>query len=305
MENFLSSTRFTPVSIMATKGATIAILSGKGGTGKTLLSVNLAWVAQEATYIDCDVEEPNGNLYLKPEIQETRKVTVQKPVVDGNLCNGCHACVEFCAFNALALIGKQLMVFGEICHSCGGCMLVCPQKALSEVAKEVGTIEIGISGPVKTLGGTMNIGESSGVPIIKQLLDSEKKGTTFIDCPPGSSCLVMESIKDADFCLLVAEPTTFGVHNLAMVYELVTLMGKKHAVVLNKCMEGKNLAEDFCKEKGIPVVGRIPFDKELGVLHSQAMIASREDGTFKRLFSSILETIGGELGNETVAIAQR
>ncbi|AEV29157.1 P-loop ATPase, MinD superfamily [Sphaerochaeta pleomorpha str. Grapes] len=290
---------------MATREATLAILSGKGGTGKTLLAVNLASVAQKSTYIDCDVEEPNGNLYFKPKNSETLQVTVKKPVVDENLCNGCHACVDFCAFNALALIGKRLMIFEEICHSCGGCMLVCPQKALSEANKEVGTIKIGNSGPVKTLGGTMNIGESSGVPIIRQLLGSETKGTTFIDCPPGSSCLVMESIKDADFCLLVAEPTTFGVHNLAMVYELVTLLGKKHAVVLNKCMEGENPAETFCQEKGILIAGRIPFDKKLGILHSQAMIAAREDGNFKRLFSSILETIGGELGNETVAIAQR
>jgi MinD superfamily P-loop ATPase len=290
---------------MAIKETTIAILSGKGGTGKTLLSVNLAAVAQKATYIDCDVEEPNGNLYFKPEIQETHKVTVKKPVVDENLCNGCHACVEFCAFNALALIGKHLMIFEEICHSCGGCVMVCPQKALTEQDKEVGTIEIGTSGPVRTLGGTMNVGESSGVPIIKKLLSIEKKGTTFIDCPPGSSCMVMESIKDADFCLLVAEPTIFGVHNLAMVYELVTLMGKKHAVVLNKCMEGENVAEIFCKEHNIPIAGIIPFDNKLGALHSQALIAAREDGTFKRLFSSILETIQGESEHETVAIAQR
>jgi MinD superfamily P-loop ATPase len=290
---------------MGTKEPTIAILSGKGGTGKTLLSVNLASVAGKATYIDCDVEEPNGNLYFKPELQESFGVSVKKPVVDETLCNACHACVEFCAFNALALIGKKLMIFEDICHSCGGCMLVCPQKALTEVDKEVGTVEIGNSGAVRTLGGTMHIGESSGVPIIGELLNLKRQGTTFIDCPPGSSCLVMESIREADFCLLVAEPTIFGVHNLAMVYDLVKLMGKKHAVVLNKCMDGENVAKTFCTEHAIPIAGTIPFDKELGALHSQALIAAREDGNFQRLFSAILETVQGEIAHETVAIAQR
>lgn len=267
---------------------TIAILSGKGGTGKTLLSVNLASVAKEATYIDCDVEEPNGNLFFNPTKELEKLVTVKKPVVDDALCDGCHACVDFCAFNALALIGNRLMIFDEICHSCGGCIHVCPQKALSEQDRAVGEMSIGRSDSVRSISGSMNIGESSGVPIIEELLKHKGEDLTIIDAPPGSSCLVTESVRLADFCILIAEPTTFGAHNLAMVHELVSLLGKPYAVVLNKVMEGKNPAEEFCIKNNIPIIGRIPFDKKLGSLNSVGKIASREEKHYRELFASIL-----------------
>ncbi len=267
---------------------TLAILSGKGGTGKTLLSVNLASVAKEATYIDCDVEEPNGNLFFNPTQEFGKLVTVKKPVVDEALCDGCHKCVDFCAFNALALIGKRLMIFDEICHSCGGCIHVCPQKALSEQDRAVGEMSIGRSDSVRSISGSMNIGESSGVPIIEELLKHKGEDLTIIDAPPGSSCLVTESVRLADFCILIAEPTTFGAHNLAMVHELVSLLGKPYAVVLNKVMEGKNPAEEFCIKNNIPIIGRIPFDKKLGSLNSVGKIASREEKHYRELFASIL-----------------
>ena len=267
---------------------TLAILSGKGGTGKTLLSVNLASVAKEATYIDCDVEEPNGNLFFNPTQEFGKLVTVKKPVVDEALCDGCHKCVDFCAFNALALIGKRLMIFDEICHSCGGCIHVCPQKALSEQDRAVGEMSIGRSDSVRSISGSMNIGESSGVPIIEELLKHKGEDLTIIDAPPGSSCLVTESVRLADFCILIAEPTTFGAHNLAMVHELVSLLGKPYAVVLNKVMEGKNPAEEFCIKNNIPIIGRIPFDKKLGSLNSVGKIASREEKHYRELFEAIL-----------------
>lgn len=275
-------------TIMATE-PTVAILSGKGGTGKTLLSVNLASVDREATYIDCDVEEPNGNLFFNPTKEFEKLVTVKKPVVDDALCNGCHACVDFCAFNALALIGNRLMIFDEICHSCGGCIHVCPQNALSEQDRAVGDMSIGRSGSVRSISGTMNIGESSGIPIIGELLKHKGDDLTIIDAPPGSSCLVMESVRLADFCILIAEPTIFGAHNLAMVQELVSLLGKAHAVVLNKTLEGKNPSEEFCIKHNIPIIGRIPFDKKLGSLNSVGKIAAREDKLYHELFSSILK----------------
>ena len=268
---------------------TLAILSGKGGTGKTLLSVNLASVAKEATYIDCDVEEPNGNLFFKPTKEFEKLVTVKKPIVDDALCDGCHKCVDFCAFNALALIGNRLMIFDDICHSCGGCIHVCPQNALTEQDRAVGEMSIGRSGSVRSISGSMNIGESSGVPIIEELLKHKSDGLTIIDAPPGSSCLVTESVRLADFCILIAEPTTFGSHNLAMVHELVSLLGKKYAVVLNKTLEGKNPSEEFCIAHNIPIIGRIPFDKRLGSLNSVGKIAAREDTHYHEVFSSILE----------------
>ncbi len=268
---------------------TFAILSGKGGTGKTLLSVNLASVAKAATYIDCDVEEPNGHLFFNPTKEVEKLVTVKKPVVDDALCDGCHKCVDFCAFNALALIGNRLMIFDEICHSCGGCLYVCPQRALSEQDRAVGEMSIGRSGTVRCISGSMHIGESSGVPIIAELLKHKREELTIIDAPPGSSCLVTESVRLADLCILIAEPTTFGSHNLAMVHELVSLLGKRYAVVLNKTLEGKNPSEEFCIAHNIPIIGRIPFDKKLGSLNSVGKIAAREDKHYHQIFSSILE----------------
>lgn len=275
----------------------IAVLSGKGGTGKTLVTVNLAAAAKTATYIDCDVEEPNGHLFFKPEGITEEKVTVKIPMADEELCSGCRKCVNFCKFNALAYTNK-LIVFDEICHSCGGCILICPEKALTEKDKVIGTVQKGTSGNVSVYTGIMNVGEASGVPIIKKLLEPENQEEdklTVIDCPPGSACIVMESIKDADYCILVAEPTLFGVHNLNMVYELVTLFRKPFGVVLNKCLDGENPAETFCIENNIKILGRIPFDNELGTLNSNAEIAVNESEKYRELFSDLLQTVKKEV----------
>lgn len=278
----------------------IAVLSGKGGTGKTLLAVNMAAIASDKSqYIDCDVEEPNGHLFFKPQDINTEEIAVKIPVVDEDLCNGCRKCVDFCNFNALVYINDKLLVFEEICHSCGGCVLICPEKALSERDKIIGKVEKGVSENVAVSTGILNTGEASGIPIIKKLLNtdaSETNEVTFIDCPPGSACIVMESIADADYCILVAEPTLFGVHNLNMVYELVNLFDKPHGVVLNKCMEQENPAEKFCLEKGITILGKIPFDNELGKMNSNALIAARESAKYRDYFSSLLQTVTKEVG---------
>ena len=280
----------------------IAVLSGKGGTGKTLVSVNLAAAAKTSTYIDCDVEEPNGHLFFKPEGVQEEEIAVQIPKVDHELCNGCRKCVDFCNFNALAYIKDKLIVFDDVCHSCGGCVLVCPEKALTEKEKVIGVVQKGISDEVTVYTGIMNTGETTGIPIIKKLLTDkslESDNQIFIDCPPGSACIVMESIKDADYCILVAEPTLFGVHNLNMVYELVKLFHKPFGVVLNKCLEEENPAEEFCEEKSIRVLGRIPFDNELGMLNSNAEIAVNKNEKYRELFSSLLKTVTKEVQHET------
>ncbi len=281
---------------------TIAVLSGKGGTGKTLVSVNLAAVAKTPTYIDCDVEEPNGHLFLKPKGVKTEVISVQIPKVDEKLCNGCRKCVDFCNFNALAYIKDKLIVFDDVCHSCGGCILVCPEKALTEKAKVIGKVQKGVSGEVTVWTGILNTGEATGIPIIKKLLASANphgNRLTVIDCPPGSACIVMESIKDADYCILVAEPTLFGVHNLNMVYELVKLFNRPFGVVLNKCLEEENPAERFCLDNNIKILGRIPFDHELGTLNSNAEIAVNKNEKYRKLFSSLLDTVTKEVQHET------
>ena len=298
----------------------IAVLSGKGGTGKTLLSVNMAATSKSATYIDCDIEEPNGYLFFKPEEIVEENVSVKIPEVDKELCSGCRKCVDFCKFNALAFIKKAPIVFGDICHSCGGCSLLCPENAITEKDKVIGKIEKGKSQGMDVYTGILNTGEVSGVPIIEKLLEENRKSfsngevsnniegnekLSIIDCPPGSACIVMESIKDADFCVLVAEPTAFGAHNLEMVYELVSLFGKPFGVVLNKCLDGENPSEEFCKEKGIKILGRVPFEKELGEINSNAKIAARESEKYNKLFKNILETVKGEVQRETASYTER
>lgn len=280
----------------------IAVLSGKGGTGKTLVSVNLAAATNESVYIDCDVEEPNGHLFFKPYNVSKKNISVKIPVADENLCIGCRKCVEFCKFNALAYINKKLIVFDEVCHSCGGCSLLCPEKAITEREKIIGEVQIGVSDGVTVITGILNTGEASGVPIIKSLLDNEEAGKkvyTLIDCLPGSACVVMESIKEADYCILVAEPTLFGVHNLSMVYELVRLFNKPFGAVLNKCLDGENPSEKFCTDNNIKVLGKIPFDNELGKINSNALISVRENEKYREMFSSLLKIVAKEAEYET------
>ena len=287
----------------------IAILSGKGGTGKTLLSVNiascLATMDKQVTYVDCDVEEPNGRIFLKPENITNTDVTVKIPTIDKEKCTGCRKCVDFCKFNALALIKNKVLVFDEVCHACGGCALVCKESAVSEKERVIGHIESGnaqLSSIYNTLlvkTGILNTGEVSGVPIIRTLLDSVKDDeNVIIDCPPGCACIVMESIKDADYCILVSEPTIFGAHNLSMVYELVTMFGKKFGVALNKAMDGNNPSEEFCKKHNIDIIGRIPFDKEMGLLNSNGNVVSMENETYKTYFTNIIDNVTKKLGGE-------
>lgn len=293
---------------MENKGVQIAILSGKGGTGKTLVSVNLASIAERSVYIDCDVEEPNGHLFFKPENVREEIISVKIPVFNESLCNGCRKCIDFCKFNALAFIKKKPYVFEEVCHSCGGCMLLCPEKAIGEEEKSIGVVRRGVSGNVSVHTGIMDPGIAIGIPIIKNLLNesiADEALPVFIDCPPGSACSVMESIKDADYCILVAEPTVFGIHNFNMVYDLVRLFEKPHGVVLNKCLDAENPLDAFCMENNVPILARIPFDSELGSLNSDAKIAARENDRFRVLFASLLKTVMKEVRHETTVDPQR
>lgn len=293
---------------MSGKKVTIAVLSGKGGAGKTLAAVNMAAVAGKAVYLDCDVEEPNGHLFFKPEKLARKNVSVKIPVVDANKCDGCRVCLNFCKFNAMALINGQVKIFDDVCHPCGGCLLLCPQKAIFEEVKIIGELVEGLSGEVSVVSGIMTPGVESGTPIIKELLtkiDSKQGETVIIDCPPGSSCLVMESIKEADYCLLVAEPTIYGSHNLAMVYELVKLFNKPHGVLLNKCLDFENPSETFCRENEIGILGRLPFDQELGAMNSRGMILARSQKKYWNFFHELLEQIKQEAHGEATVDSQR
>ncbi len=271
----------------------IAVLSGKGGAGKTLVSVNLAAAAGKATYIDCDVEEPNGRLFWKPERIRTRQVSTLLPEFDAAKCTGCRECVRFCRFHALMYIKEKPRVFPEVCHSCGGCRLVCPEGAIGETPKPIGVLEKGAHGSVRVVTGILNPGEATGVPVIRAAL-KEAEGFTVIDCPPGSACPVMESIMEADLCLLVVEPTTFGFHNFQMVHELVTVLGKKAAVILNKEDAPYEPLEAYCRKQGLPILLRIPYRRDFARLAAAGRILAEESPEAKKLFTQLLQKIGGE-----------
>lgn len=269
----------------------IAVLSGKGGTGKTFVSVNLACAIKNSVYVDCDVEEPNGHLFFKPRGIKTEPVYVKLPQIDKAKCNGCRKCVEFCKFNALAFAKDTPFLFGGVCHSCGGCKMVCPRKAISEKDYQIGEVRIGRHKNTSVISGVMNTGEESGVPIIRQLLGHINKTPTVIDCPPGSSCSVMESVKNANYCIIVAEPTIFGRHNFEMVYELVKILKKPVGVVLNKITDDKNLMEDFCIKNDIAILKRISYSSELARENAKGNIAYETSPIAKEIFDNIYQKV--------------
>lgn len=272
----------------------IGVLSGKGGAGKTFVAVNLAAAAGHAAYIDCDVEEPNGRLFWKPENVNSTPVNTLLPEFDAAKCSGCKKCVQFCRFHALLYIKEKPMVFSEVCHSCGGCLMVCPQGAIREVPKQIGVLEEGRHGDVKLITGVLNPGEASGIPIIRQAL-KQAEGLTVIDCPPGSACSVMECVMDADYCVLVAEPTAFGFHNFQMVYELTALLKKSCGVIINKQTAPYLPLEDFCSEHRLPILDRIPYDEELARRIARNEIIAETVPEEALRFQRILDKIGGAL----------
>ena len=272
----------------------LAVLSGKGGTGKTFVSVNLAVTAGGGTYIDCDVEEPNGRLFLKPAQVETEQVYTTVPAFDAEACTGCRKCVDLCRFHALVFLKNKPKVFDEVCHACGGCALVCPAHAVTETRRPIGAVELGRRGALRTVTGVLNPGESSGVPVIHQAISHSGPGLTVIDCPPGSGCPVVESVSSADRCILVTEPTAFGFHNFRMVYELTALLGKPVGVVLNKADVPYEPLERFCAERQVPILARIPYSQRLASLGADGEIAVERDPATAALFRDLYEQIGGE-----------
>lgn len=272
----------------------IAVLSGKGGTGKTTLSTNLA-LALKADYIDCDVEEPNGFLFLKPEIDEEEKVMAEYPVIDDNKCINCGACVNVCRFNALAKVKNDIMLFQKLCHGCGACRIACKFDALSFNKREIGKIENGKTRDINCSRGILNISEPMAVPVIRQLLKSLSDGINVIDCPPGTSCNVVNALKFTDGAILVTEPSEFGLHDLKMAVELVRLYHIPFGIVINKDDGKDNMVSKYYSEEGISLIGRIPYSKDTAVLYSKGEVLY-DDLRYKALFDEISKNAREVLG---------
>ncbi len=276
----------------------ISVASGKGGTGKTTVAVNLALSLNSLNggiqFMDCDVDEPNAFLFLKPRIDETRRVCVKVPEVDESKCNFCGTCAEICAYNALAVLKDGVLTFPALCHGCGGCSLLCPEKAIREVPKEIGVIDIGLSREMQFLMGRMNVGEVMSAHLIREvrkLTDREK--VVIVDAPPGTSCPVIASVKESDFCILVSEPTPFGLYDMELMVEVLKKLEITFGVVINRSTIGDDCLETYCRKNGIPVLMRIPYDGEISYLYSRGLpIVNRKNeyiGEFQKLFEKVVE----------------
>lgn len=274
----------------------IAIASGKGGTGKTTIAVNLAHLAgthrMDVSYLDCDVEEPNGHIFLKPAIQSRLRVTTPVPEVDQNSCTHCGMCEDICQYNAIVCLNDNVLVFPELCHSCGGCFLLCPQKAISEVPREVGRLEIGMAGGVGFAGGTLAIGETKSPPVIKAVKAAlQESALRIIDAPPGTSCPVIESIRDSDYVILATEPTPFGLNDLELAVEVIRKTGIPFGVVINRAGNGYRDVNTYCDRQGIEILAEIPEDRKAAEIYSRGeLLCERLDG-FEKIFAELLERV--------------
>lgn len=257
----------------------ISVASGKGGTGKTTIAVNLALCLDEVQFLDCDVEEPDAHLFLKPDIREKIISTIPIPQVDESVCNYCGRCQDICTYNAIAVISPDdivkkgsILIFSHLCHACGGCSLLCPKKAIKEINKDIGIIEIGNSKHIHFVCGRLKVGEIMSPTLIKQVKKYiDRKYIVIIDAPPGTSCPVITTIKGSDFCILVTEPTAFGLNDLVLTVEVLERLGIPYGVVINRSDIGDDKVELYCKRKGIPILMRIPFDKEIAYLYSKGI----------------------------------
>lgn len=280
----------------------IAIASGKGGTGKTTIATNLALTLADTginvQLLDCDVEEPNCHIFLKPEINSSSPVTVMIPQVIEEKCTGCGICAEVCEFSAIAVVKNKVLIFPELCHGCGACLLFCPEDAFVEVPREVGVIEKGSSGGITFTQGLLNIGELMSPAVISEVKKSTgDPDVLIIDSPPGTSCPVIEAVKDADFVLLVTEPTPFGLNDLKLAVGMAQALHLPFAVAINRSDVGDEAVAEYCRRENIEIFLEIPDDRRIAEAYSRGSMVVRELPEYLKTFKTCWDRIRAFSGN--------
>jgi MinD superfamily P-loop ATPase len=271
----------------------LSIASGKGGTGKTTVAVNLALATTGPVHlVDCDVEEPNAHLFLKTQGLRERVVSLPIPKVDPARCDGCGRCSRFCKFNAIACFGAVPYISPELCHACGGCVRVCPQRALREMPHRIGTINTSVRGGLTLVEGRLDVGVVWIPPLIREVKEvAPSDGLVIIDAPPGTACPVAASLKNSDFVILVSEPTPFGLNDLRLAVAVVRALGLAFGVVINRSGIGDDRVKSYCREQKIAILAEIPDDRRIAEAYSCGTPIIEALPEYKALFAGLLDCV--------------
>lgn len=273
----------------------ISVASGKGGTGKTTVAVNLALSLENlhsVQFLDCDVEEPNAQFFLKPHILQSKPVFLPIPEIVEEKCTYCGKCAEVCVYNAIAVLKEDVLVFPELCHGCGGCSLLCPEQAINEKGQRIGIIEIGTANNIHFIQGKLDIGQAMSPPLmraVKKHIDS--KDIVIIDVPPGTSCPVVEAVKGSDFCLLVTEPTPFGLNDLCLAVETLKKLNIPFGVIINRADVGDKKVHNYCEKENIPILMTIPMDRDIAVAYSKGKTVVETQPAYKQRFLELFKKV--------------
>ncbi len=272
----------------------ISIASGKGGTGKTTVATNLAVSLSnmDVTLLDCDVEEPNAHLFLRPEMVSKEAVTLPVPQIDETKCTLCGKCADICQFRAIVRIADTMLTFTDLCHSCGGCMEACPSGAISETGRELGVIEKGNKNGLRFIHGRLRVGEAMSPPLIKRVRKmADNSGLTIIDAPPGTSCPVISAMKDTDFVILVTEPTPFGLNDLKLAVGAVKILGIPCGLIINRSDMGDDRVKGFAADEGIPILMEIPFERRIAESYSKGELIVESIPEYREKFIDLYKNI--------------
>jgi MinD superfamily P-loop ATPase len=271
----------------------ISVASGKGGTGKTTVATNMALsVGSGVQLLDCDVEQPNAHLFLHPVFDLTETVTTPVPEIDMDKCTLCGKCGDICVFKAIVVVGGTVLPFEELCHSCGGCMAVCPEKAITEKGRELGVLQKGHRNGVEFIHGKLRVGEAMSPPLIKAVLAlRDPTKITIVDAPPGTSCPVIETMKPADFILLVTEPTPFGLNDLKLAVGAARILNIPCGLVINRSDIGDDKVKEFATRENLPILLEIPFDRRIAEAYSRGDMIVDVMPEWKAKFLELYEKI--------------